>query len=185
MARFSFLTGDCDWLTYGGMWISNKLSTGAFDYWLVIRLDNLEELGADDEGLKYAMSLLAVAPDFVTAETWESIWNQFDGDFWENLEPEHVNDVRVEECVQYGAYGTVWHDMGNNYKKLMTSAKQAAQNVEKYPWSYFDQTANALGSTVLDFMAGDPLAGLSGYARSSGAHKPYIQSFTLIMQKNE
>jgi hypothetical protein len=185
MAKFSFLTGDCDWLTYGGMWISNKLSTGAFDYWLVIRLENLEELGADDEGLKYMVSLLAVSPHLLTEDTRQSIQDQFDPEWWDGLNPEHVNDIWVEECVQYGASGQIWYDLGNNYKELMTAAKQAAQNVEKYPWSYFDQTANALGSTVLDFMAGDPLSGLSGSVRSSGSHQPAVQSVAIIMQKNE
>jgi hypothetical protein len=91
----------------------------------------------------------------------------------------------VELAHAQGFYGAVWSDTGNNYKELMKTARKVANNIEKYPWSYFDQTANALGSTVLDFMAGDALAGLSGYVRSSGAHQPATQSVALIMQKNE
>jgi len=38
--RFKFLTGDVNWETYGGKWVSPKLNNGDFDYWLVLEFVN-------------------------------------------------------------------------------------------------------------------------------------------------
>jgi len=46
--KFKFLTGDIDWITYGGKFVSERLDSGLFNYWLVLDFLNLEEAGALD-----------------------------------------------------------------------------------------------------------------------------------------
>ena len=41
--RFSFLTGDMNYTTYGGKWISTRQNNGEFDYYFVIELLNWPE----------------------------------------------------------------------------------------------------------------------------------------------
>ena len=62
--RFSFLTGDMDFTTYGGKWISTRQSNGEFDYYFVIELLNWRETVGEREAPPetYNVSLSVVSP---------------------------------------------------------------------------------------------------------------------------
>jgi len=180
--KFEFLTGDCDWVSYGGIWVSPKLEAGGFNYWVAIRFDNMEDLGCDDDG-KYMVTVCAVAPGLLEEEEMQSILRQLDEQWWVGMSPEYQDLVLVEEVLMYGSYAPVWTKTGNNYRKLMQDARAVGNNVAKYPWSYFNQTANALGSSMLDFMHGDMLAGLYGRTRTSETHEPYLQNTIVLFTK--
>ena len=62
--RFSFLTGDVDFATYGGKWISTRQSNGEFDYYFVIELLNWRETVGQREAPPetYNVSLSVVSP---------------------------------------------------------------------------------------------------------------------------
>ena len=44
--RFKFLTGDVNWQTYSGLFVSRRLNNGDFDYYLVLRVENWNEFAA-------------------------------------------------------------------------------------------------------------------------------------------
>ena len=62
--RFYFLTGDVNYTTYGGKWISTRQSNGDFDYYFVIELLNWREAVGDREAPPetYNVSLSVVSP---------------------------------------------------------------------------------------------------------------------------
>ena len=62
--RFSFLTGDVNFTTYGGKWISTRQSNGEFDYYFVIELLNWRETVGRREAPPetYNVALSVVSP---------------------------------------------------------------------------------------------------------------------------
>jgi hypothetical protein len=59
--KFKFLTGDINWQTYGGKFISKKLNNGEFDHWLVIEVTNW----ANAVGEREAKAIGATGWDFI------------------------------------------------------------------------------------------------------------------------
>jgi len=185
--RFKFLTGDIDWQTYGGQFISKKLSAGEeFDYWLVMEVINLEEAGCDEDGFTYGVGLGAVAPELISADVIQDRLDQFDADwvneYFKKLGDREQHEILVAELHAYGSYGTLSWEEGNNLRELMKEARARADHIAAHPWRYFNDVANQLGSTYLDFMRGNPLAGLSAEVEYT-SHGPALQNVLLIMEK--
>jgi hypothetical protein len=57
--RFRFLTGDANYIRYGGCFISDKQNNGDFDFWVVMDIRNDRET---ESPAAYCVSLGVVAP---------------------------------------------------------------------------------------------------------------------------
>ena len=116
--RFSFLTGDVDFTTYGGKWISTRQSNGEFDYFFVIELLNWRETVGEREAPPetYNVSLSVVSPQ----EAQDKIGAALDccGITEEMLQTATENGYRdsalVEALHGYGVHTPVWSKDGNN-----------------------------------------------------------------------
>lgn len=156
--RFSFLTGDVNWLEYGGKWVSQKLNNGQFDYWLVLDFTNMDDAcGGDNKGQpKYYITVSAVSPSEAEAELEKAL----EGYGWDK---EELDDLRkVEALHSYGTSAVVWQGSSNNSKELMREAKRQAQKegVDRFEES-MKAPKNMIGSTGMEFLRGDILGGLS------------------------
>lgn len=159
--KFSFLTGDCNWLDYGGKWVSKKLNNGEFDYWLVLEFTNMDDAcGRDNEGQsKYNVCLSAVSPSEAGNEKMHSAFACM------GMEEEHDAQknplVQVEALHSYGIYAPLWQKDGNNAHKLLREARKQAFISEGLFGFYMDGPKNRIGSTGWDCIKGNITAGLS------------------------
>ncbi len=154
--NFTALSGDLDWAEYGGKFISKKLNNGDFDYWLVMVVDNMNEID-NNPPYKYLLSLNAVSP-----------FEAGDGkirDALESLGLEHETNLtdymKVEALIEYGISATLWSDGGNNLRELLKEAHKQASLSESLFGFYMDKRENMIGSTGWDFIKGDIMAGLN------------------------
>ena len=155
--RFKFLTGDVNWLQYGGSWVSAKQNNGEFDYWLVIRLLNWEDsCGRDAPKETYNVELLSVSPSEAGKENLESAFRCCGLDGPEQTELRENPLVQVECLVSYGVHAHLWDANGSNAHKLLREARrQATMCATGLYRFYLDRRQNAIGSTGWEFQRGD------------------------------
>jgi hypothetical protein len=158
--RFEFLIGDVDWVSYGGKWVSQKLNSGEFDYWLVLELINMDDaVGRDNMGQpKYHVCVSAVSPQEAGQEGLEKAVSCCGLREDEEADPL----MQVEALHSYGISSPVWQGSGNNSKLLIREAKRQAQihGVDSFEES-MRRPVNAIGSTGLEILRGDITAGLA------------------------
>lgn len=160
MTRFKFLTGDVNWLSYGGKWVSSKLNNGEFDYWLVMELINMDDAcGRDNEGHPtYIVSLSAVAP----SEAGDKLKSAFECCGVDQSDECASNPLVQVECLHsYGVHTVLWQDNGNNARKLMRQARKEAQLANMLFGFYMDRAVNRIGTTGWEAIKGDLTAGLT------------------------
>jgi hypothetical protein len=186
--RFHWLTGDVNFLSYGGKWISNKQSNGEFDYWFVLEIINWEdavgEREAKERGHRYIVELRVVAPSEVPEEhrkaAVKSCWNDT---YSLNLDAISSENM-VEILDTYGISAPVFSIEGNNARKLLRRAREEANVMEAFSFGFvMDRPCNAIGSTGWDFIKGDILAGLRRLPNTP--EKAIIQKMEAASQTSE
>jgi hypothetical protein len=158
--RFTFLTGDVNWIDYGGKWISQKLTNGEFDYWLVLELINMNDAcGRDNEGQpKYTVELCAVSPTQAAGELDKAL----ESDGMDRTNENASNPVFQVECLHsYGVSAHLWSGNGNNAHKLIREAKHKAMESEFLFGFAMDRPVNRIGTTGWEAIKGDIMAGLA------------------------
>lgn len=147
MIKLKWLTGDVNYLDYGGKWITAKsFQDGKHKVWGVVRLD------PDVEGVeeKYVVSVSAVSPSqYEDVENAMSSWDLEDP--WDELEPE----FQVKVIHSYDGGAPIAELYGNNFNKLMKEARQA---LEDYFGSYktrVNKPVNKLMANGKDFLKGN------------------------------
>jgi hypothetical protein len=148
--RFRFLSGDVNYLDYGGKWISGKLNNGDWDYWLVIELLNWHDaVGEREAPAKYCVELRAVSPQAAGAE---NIKRAKDCCGVESDDPIAL----VEALDSYGVRACLFSANGNNAAKLMREAREAAKLKGEFLFGFaMDGAQSRMGDTGWDFIAGD------------------------------
>lgn len=159
MLRFKVLMPQgCDSWSF----ISKKLgddSSHDWPYWLVIEVTDVEGAAGEAERKKlgkYIVNLSAVAPAAVPEKEMKSAKESCG---WENM-PD-TDEAVVEMLHSYGTRAMIWEDSGNNLSVLMKKAHDEANTMGDMFFGFaMDKTANALGATGWDFIAGNPLGPL-------------------------
>lgn len=189
--KFEFLTGDIDWITYGGKFVSKRLDSGLFHYWLVLDFINLEEAGAqdDEEDFTYHAAIQAVAPDLLGFDKIDELLAQMDREWLQEWYYRQTESNRmlllIEEASTYGYCGSCGYFEGDDWRRTIVDAKKKASHVATYPWSYWGDAANQLGATVYDCMTGDPLAGLNGTSTLYDLEESYGLAYRNIQRVME
>lgn len=147
--HFRFLTGDVNYTTYGGSWVSRQFHNGDFAYRLVIQLINMHEATGDENQPQYHVGVYAVSPE---AAGQDNVDRAFDG------LPEEFRDkelFQVEALHSYGIQATLWRASGDNWDKLMRAARRQCLFINSFFGFYMDVPENRIGNTGWDFIAGD------------------------------
>jgi len=159
LPRFSFLTGDMNWLRYGGSWVSRKQNNSDFDYWLVIRfLNTVEETGELWDGCKYHVELIAVSPSEAGPENLDRAFScvGLDGEEESRRKELEFNPlVQVEALMTYGIYSPLWQSQGNNAYSLLKAAREQAMCAMGLFGFYMDGPKNRAGATGWDSIKGN------------------------------
>jgi hypothetical protein len=155
MIKYKFLTGDVNWKTYGGKFVSQKLNNGDFDYWLVLEVLNMPEATGDDDQPTYLVQVSAVSPDEAKEENLARAF-QCCGFSDEDTEKYKNNDlIKVEVLSDYGVSAPLWNASGNNIKKLLKEAHEQSQAINGLFGFFMDTPKNMVGSTGWDLIAGN------------------------------
>jgi len=174
--RFRFMTGDVNWQTYGGSFVSKKLCNGYdgkgavkgqdydFHYWLVLSVNPNEDWEyGDKKRPKYYVTLSVVSPEAADPKELDAAigsWGLPDDRLAEYMK----EPLFLVECLHsYGVAAYVWQEQGNNLSVLMREARKQAQLVNMLFGFYMDAPQNMIGSTGWDCVKGDLLAGLRRY----------------------
>lgn len=169
--KFTFLTGDCNWKTYGGKWISTKYNNGEFDFWFVMSLlnwgDSVGAREAKEVGFTYHVSVCVIAPEqYVEKERAlessgiEQEWGELD------------DRTKVELIESYAGGAQIFAENGNNFRQLFKAAREAVRESELLFGFAMDRAQNAIGSTGWDFLTGNVLGGLQRYREAGKTDSP-------------
>ena len=128
--RFHWLTGDMDFLAYGGKWISNRQSNGEFDYYFVIEILNWKDRVPEDEAPleTYNVSLSVVSPQEAGKDNARRAMDccGIEEEMLERaIDHGPCEEILVEALHGYGLSVPVWSGDGNNHKALMREARDA------------------------------------------------------------
>ncbi len=140
MQRFHFLTGDNDFVEYGGKWYSRVNE----NFYYVIELLNWENScgskTATEIGAKYYVCLSEVSiknqEDNINALKscgWQQLGNGFANglivdEFGVSVcKAKYVQLYLVEALHGYGCFHILWDKDGNNWRELMKEARRMAQ----------------------------------------------------------
>lgn len=129
--------------------ISKRLNNGDWDYWLVARLDYLDDFD-DNPSSKYHVTIYAVSPDALGAEKTAEILNELPGEI---IDPRFVAVLLAE----HGSAAPIWSHAGNNAAALWRLVSRESILIEGLFGFYMDRPLNALGATGWDWIAGNPL----------------------------
>ena len=173
--RFKFMSGDVDWQTYGGQFVSKRLANGYdgkgavkgqdydFHYWLVMDVRPNEDWEHGSKDPKYWVSLAVVSPESADPKELQAAINS-QGIPANELPGFMADPLFLVECLHsYSTAAYVWQGEGNNLSVLMKEARKEAQLVEMLFGFYMDRPQNMIGSTGWDCVKGDLLAGLRRY----------------------
>jgi hypothetical protein len=141
---FRFLTGDVNWLDYGGKWYRKVADTR----YHVIDLTNMWDATGDKSAPQYNVSLLEVD---ITSLQLKNAISGYDEDLQDN------ELVKVDALASYGAGAPLWTQYGGNSKKLLAEARGESRSLddpEKYEEA-MSRPVNAIGSTAREYAAGD------------------------------
>ena len=159
--KFTFLTGDVNWLEYGAKWVSPKLNNGDFDYWIVMDFNNMDEAcGSDNKGQpKYHIDLSAVSPHEAGEQ---NIARAYDCCGVVGEAREQADSLCLVECLHsYGTKALLWQSSGNNAHKLLKEARKQAACASGLFGFYMDGAKNRIGTTGWEAIRGDINSGLA------------------------
>jgi hypothetical protein len=158
---FKFLTGDVNWLDYGGKWIRK---VGARRYH-VIELINWEDaVGSDADALPtYHVDLSEIDLDEVdpTEALCSSGWFLEIRDGVAVVVNEHdrsevghgalTDTLLVEACHGYGARAPIWEQSSNNAREAMRAARRRSRELDKSEAhaEAMDRPINLIGTSAL------------------------------------
>ncbi len=152
--KFKRLSGDCNWMEYGGKWISQKLNNGDFDYWLVLEFMNWHDaVGEKEAPAHYHVCVSVVAPSELPKEELSRAVDCF------GLTEAPTDPPALVEMVHsYGISVPIFQENGNNAKKLLKEARKEAELKGSLLFGFaMDRPLNAIGTTGWDMLRGDLL----------------------------
>ena len=132
--------------------ISSRQNNGDWDFWLVAKLEYIQEIDPDATS-RYYISVAAVAPDALSDKEKHRALSCF------GMNEMDVNGdlMLVNILHEYGHKAILWSAYGNNASVLWKQSRHETQLISMMFGFYMDRPQNALGATGWDWIAGNPL----------------------------
>lgn len=150
--KMKFFSGDSDWKTHGGRWISPKLSNGEFDYWILLDFLNMRELTGEEGNTRYCLRVVAVAPSQVPADHLARAFQSIGHD---EIPKDVTDEMKIDALMESGIYAPLKDFDGDNYKRLFRNAHKELPVIEGLFGFYMDKPKNRIGATGWDFIRGN------------------------------
>lgn len=160
MIRFSFLSGDLNFLDYGGRWLSNEqVSETGEKFFFGIRLENWEDVSGEPGpgNTKYLLELVIIPhPDHISPERVQTAIASSGID----LLSMPVNSVlpTIEALWSHGVCVPVRQLNSNNWKGGMRELRRTAEKAVYE--EVLESTVNKIGSTGREYLEGDFLSAI-------------------------
>ena len=154
--RFRFLSGDVDFLGYGGRWYW-QAAPGVYH---VIKLDNQEECCGSDATETYWCDLRVVDLNAIPSSEIASALDSC-GAAEYALEAELEEDyarralILADACDSYGAYAPITSIAGNNWRKMWRECAQESRSIAGDPDALDRGSVNGIGQTPREYMTGN------------------------------
>jgi hypothetical protein len=159
--KWSILSGDVNWETYGGKLISPMFNNGDFAYWFVIEVMEWAERVGEDEAAEidgsHNVCLSVVAPSECPPDQLQSA---FDSYGWTGDEDFLDDPTAIVDLLHGYGIRAVVGDWNSSLKEGLRLAKREAVASEFFFGFAMDRPQNAIGSTGCDLLRGDLTAGL-------------------------
>ncbi len=157
---FKFLTGDTNYLDYGGKWY-RQINDRCYH---VINLVNMWDATGEENQPKYNIQLEEINLDEISQKNIDSAISccGFDDEQIEEVESGKNDLWLIESISTYGCFAHMGNWDGNNFKKLFNLASEESYNLnnERYHESRMNRPVNKIGSTAREMMQGDFTSGL-------------------------
>ncbi len=170
--RLRFLSGDVNYLAYGGKWISKKHNNGDFDYWYVVELINMHEATGEEDQPKYSLSISVVAPSEAPENERISAHQSCGSDHYGGLN-EYPIELQVDTLHSYGISASIWVKAGNSFKELWKEGHDELGRISMLFGYYMDRPVNMLGATGWDILKGD--IGIDKFRHKAEARKKEVE----------
>jgi hypothetical protein len=138
---------------YDNTFISKRLNNGDWDYWLLIRLQYLEEYLPEDEIKttgKYSADIIAISIEAAQEHIEQAIECM---GFQDGIEI--TEEIKIESLLDYGIYATLWSKTSNNKNLLLKQAREEIQKISFLFGFYMDKAENMIGNDGWDFISGN------------------------------
>ncbi len=158
MKNFKFLTGDVNYVDYGGKWY-REVRKGCYH---IIELTNMPDACGADAIYTYCVDLAEVDVLATSQFQLDSALNSCGWDGIHDLEGRQLELATAEILHGHGNKAPLGQWESNNYLDLMKDAR-ALSRVLDDPAAHerqMNRPVNQIGSTAREFMQGDILAGM-------------------------
>lgn len=152
--KFKFLTGDVNWQTYGGKFVSKRLNNGDFDYYLVLDVINWHDATGDESQDKYNVSIQAVSPMAAGEEKVNQALGSMGLSDDQMTQYENEPLIQVEALVTYGIFAQLYTANGNNLNEMLKTARREADLIHGLFGFYMDRPENGLGQNGWQLIRG-------------------------------
>ena len=124
----------------------------------VLYMDQYE----DNPGSKYLVQVMGVSPESLGEKQLAQVRESM-GIPDEEAEHWASTPMMLWDIVHYGSAAPFDDRLGNNLRELLKWARAKAEEVVEHQDYFFYRQANQIGSTNLEFMGGQILAGIGIY----------------------
>src|SRR5262245_8715313 len=148
MLHFRFVSGDTNWMDYGGTFLSKPLTNGEFTYYLALIVTNwVDAVGrkeAHERGVTYNVELVSVSPEQARpTQAMAEARKSCGYDSTEALSPLQ----EVDALLSCGVYAPLWSEEGNNIRSLLKRGREKAETVTLLYGLFMARRVNLIGTT--------------------------------------
>lgn len=149
--NLNFVHGDVDFKEHGGVFVTKKLNSGDFDYFIFCEVVNLKNHDISTKN-KYMFTLSVVSPTEPSKETVDdSLKDYLDV----NETREDLTDLDIATALHdYGVSAQVFNVSGNNINKMFANIRKKCNEIKVMFGFYMDKPINMVGDTGWDFVKG-------------------------------
>lgn len=154
MLKFSFFTGDADFLRYGGRWLSNEQKSAGERFFFGICLENWEDLSGEPgpNGETYNLSLVIIPHPLEVSQ--DRLRNALG--FYELPEEPSV-EMMADALWNWGIFCPIEEINTSNWRAGMRQLRKVAKELD-YRKAMDLQPVNKIGQTGRERIEGDTIS---------------------------
>ncbi len=127
-------------------WISDKQNNGDFDYWLRLKIYDMERESTEEITPRWIAQLTAIAPGLLTEEKLSDVAKSAGVG---------IEEVDLRDIGDHGFCACLYERSGNNKRRLLAESKKEAQSISLLLGLYMDKPQNDWGLSGWDYIAGN------------------------------
>ena len=127
-------------------WISDKQNNGDFDYWLRLKLYDMERESVEEGTPRWIAQVTAIAPGLLTKEKLAEVAESACVD---------IEEVNLRDIGDHGFCAYLYEESSGSKRRLLEKAKKEAQTISLLFGFYMDKPQNHWGLSGWDYISGN------------------------------